>query len=137
MVNIMWARLSEGVVAEITSVDPAGRFHPDLIWQVCSVDVQPGWTYKGKKYSPPVLPKGPAPEVLERVWRDAEIESVKWLRERHRDEVDSDRQTTLTPAQSGELLDYVQALRDWPTAPGFPEPELRPKVPEWLAEQKA
>lgn len=75
------------------------------------------------------------PTVSERAWRDAEIESVKWLRERHRDEVDSDRPTTLTVQQSGELLDYVQALRDWPAAVDFPEKEARPVPPSWIAEQ--
>lgn len=75
------------------------------------------------------------PAIPERAWRDAEIESVKWLRERHRDEVDSERKTTLTPAQSGELLDYVQALRDWPLSPDFPATALRPKAPAWIADQ--
>lgn len=75
------------------------------------------------------------PTVSERAWRDAEIESVKWLRERHRDEVDSDRPTTLTVQQSGELLDYVQALRDWPQTTKFPVQKYRPKKPGWIAEQ--
>lgn len=70
-----------------------------------------------------------------RQWRDAQIEGVKWLRERHRDEVDSQRHTTLTVAQSGELLDYVQALRDWPKDAGFPAVASRPVPPAWIAEQ--
>ena len=72
------------------------------------------------------------PSEAERAWRDIEIESVKWLRERHRDEVDSARPTTLTVKQSGELLDYVQALRDWPAAPGFPVQAARPPRPAWI-----
>lgn len=75
------------------------------------------------------------PAVQERAWRDVEIEGVKWLRERHRDEVDSDRQTTLTAKQSGELLDYVQALRDWPASPDFPSVADRPAKPDWIAQQ--
>ncbi|WP_286800124.1 phage tail assembly chaperone [Pseudomonas sp. UBA4034] len=75
------------------------------------------------------------PAVAERVWRDAEIEGVKWLRERHRDQVDSARPTTLSPEQSGELLDYVQALRDWPQSAKFPAQKYRPKKPGWIAEQ--
>ena len=70
--------------------------------------------------------------VSERAWRDLEIERVKWLRERHRDEVDSARPTTLTVKQSGELLDYVQALRDWPSAAQFPAAEARPQCPAWI-----
>lgn len=77
----------------------------------------------------------PDPAAEERAWRDGEIQDVKWLRERHRDEVDSDRKTTLTVKQSGELLDYVQALRDWPAAAEFPSQEHRPLKPEWIALQ--
>lgn len=72
------------------------------------------------------------PSEAERAWRDIEIERVKWLRERHRDEVDSGRPTTLTVKQSGELLDYVQALRDWPKAPSFPAQAARPPCPAWI-----
>ncbi len=73
--------------------------------------------------------------AAERLWRDAKIESVRWLRERHRDEVDSARPTTLTTEQSAELLGYVQTLRDWPLSPGFPDSERRPVAPPWVAEQ--
>jgi len=73
--------------------------------------------------------------AAERLWRDAQIESVRWLRERHRDEVDSARPTTLTAEQSGELLDYVQALRDWPQTAAFPAVEFRPMAPSWIAGQ--
>ena len=73
--------------------------------------------------------------AIERLWRDAQIDSVRWLRERHRDEVDSARPTTLTDEQSTELLNYVQALRDWPVAPGFPNSEHRPSPPTWVAVQ--
>lgn len=83
---------------------------------------------------PPATPEELA--AVERAWRDAQIESVRWLRERHRDEVDSARPTTLTTEQSGELLDYVQALRDWPTAEGFPAQENRPAQPVWIPEQQ-
>lgn len=73
-------------------------------------------------------------EAAERAWRDVEIESVRWLRERHRDEIDSGRPTTLTAEQSIELLDYVQALRDWPQTEAFPAAEFRPVAPSWIAE---
>lgn len=73
--------------------------------------------------------------VRERLWRDAEIERVKWLRERHRDQLDIGEQTTLAPEQFGELLIYMQSLRDWPSASEFPAEEFRPVVPEWIATQ--
>ncbi|KTC26419.1 hypothetical protein AO239_07405 [Pseudomonas sp. ICMP 19500] len=92
-----------------------------------------------KKGKPVLLdPLPPSPEVLAeqaKQWRDAEIERVKWLRERHRDEIDSQRPTTLTVKQSGELLDYVQALRDWPKDAGFPAVPSRPVPPAWIADQ--
>ena len=72
--------------------------------------------------------------VRERSWRDAEIERVKWLRERHRDQLDIGEQTTLTPEQFSDLLMYIQALRDWPTSPLFPDEAGRPTPPDWIAD---
>lgn len=88
----------------------------------------------------PILidPLPPSVETIsarERLWRDAEIEGVKWLRERHRDQLDLAEQTTLTPEQFNELLAYIQALRDWPQSPDFPDSQHRPIAPEWIAEQ--
>jgi hypothetical protein len=71
----------------------------------------------------------------ERSWRDAEIDRVKWLRERHRDQLEIGEQTTLAPEQFNELLIYVQSLRDWPAMPEFPAEESRPVVPDWVAAQ--
>ncbi|NMX26599.1 phage tail protein [Pseudomonas sp. WS 5406] len=73
--------------------------------------------------------------MLARQWRDTEIESIRWLRERHRDEVDSGRATTLSMNQSGELLDYAQALRDWPGSVRFPATDSRPPKPDWIIQQ--
>lgn len=71
----------------------------------------------------------------ERAWRDAEVESVKWLRERHRDEMDLEIASTLTAEQFKVLLTYLQALRDWPQSSDFPTQALRPIQPDWIAEQ--
>ncbi|WP_313364388.1 phage tail assembly chaperone [Pseudomonas sp.] len=71
----------------------------------------------------------------ERAWRNAEVEQVKWLRERHRDEQDLQKPTTLTNEQFAELLTYLQALRDWPQSADFPAIEHRPVAPPWIAEQ--
>lgn len=70
-----------------------------------------------------------------RAWRDDEIESIKWLRERHRDELDLNITHTLTADQFAELLTYMQALRDWPQTAEFPAEEHRPVAPEWIADQ--
>ncbi|UVM14802.1 phage tail assembly chaperone [Pseudomonas sp. B21-023] len=74
-------------------------------------------------------------EAAERVWRDASVNDVLWLRERHRDEQDLQRSTTLTGERFAELLAYLQSLRDWPQSEQFPEAEHRPVVPPWIAEQ--
>lgn len=82
-----------------------------------------------------------APEVVpdlaaeERQWRDAELTSVMWLRERHRDQLEVEAPTTLTVEQFKELLVYMQALRDWPQSPDFPQIEYRPVAPPWISEQ--
>lgn len=49
----MWARIENGVVAEITDMDPAGRFHPSLQWVICNDEVRPGWGYVGQAFAAP------------------------------------------------------------------------------------
>jgi hypothetical protein len=71
----------------------------------------------------------------ERAWRDAEIESIKWLRERHRDELEFVSKTTLDSEQYKELMTYLQQLRDWPVTEGFPDAAARPVRPLWIADQ--
>ncbi|MFG6205304.1 phage tail assembly chaperone [Pseudomonas retamae] len=71
----------------------------------------------------------------ERIWRDSEIESIKWLRERHRDEVEMASATTLSGEQYEALLNYLKLLRDWPQSEGFPDQQARPVRPDWLASQ--
>ncbi|MEO6676155.1 MAG: phage tail assembly chaperone, partial [Pseudomonas sp.] len=71
----------------------------------------------------------------ERVWRDDQLSAVMWLRERHRDQLEISESTTLTSEQFNELLVYMQALRDWPQSPDFPDSQHRPTAPAWMAEQ--
>lgn len=68
----------------------------------------------------------------ERAWRDAESARIAWVRERHRDELDADLETSLRKAQFAELLGYIQSLRDWPKDPDFPAQHARPVRPTWL-----
>jgi hypothetical protein len=70
-----------------------------------------------------------------RAWRDSEIDSVKWLRERHRDESELGVPHVLTDEQFRQLLTYMQALRDWPATADFPNTEKRPIAPAWIADQ--
>lgn len=71
----------------------------------------------------------------ERKWRDDELALVIWLRERHRDQREIGGSTTLTGDQFGELLVYMQTLRDWPQSADFPDSQYRPVAPLWIAEQ--
>ncbi|ROM60412.1 phage tail assembly chaperone [Pseudomonas rhodesiae] len=82
---------------------------------------------------PPIDPADVA--LAERAWRDAVLTSAAWLRERHRDQLEIGAPTTLTAEQFEELLVYMQALRDWPQSPEFPDSTHRPIAPTWLDEQ--
>lgn len=128
----MWALIVDGAVREVTEIDPAGRFHPSLTWVGCDAEVAPGDRYDGGAFGPPLAAD---PAEAERAWRDGEIAAHEWLVSRHRAEVELQRDTTLTAEQYTELLQYLQALRDWPAAEAFPDSSQRPAVPAWVAEQ--
>lgn len=70
----------------------------------------------------------------ERGWRDRGIDSTQWLVARHREQQEMNN-TTLTGQQYTELLQYRQALRDWPQTTTFPAADFRPVAPSWIAEQ--
>ena len=73
--------------------------------------------------------------LIERQWRDVEIERVRWLRERHRDELDLGKAPTITEARFFELLRFIQELRDWPTSEYFPNLAKRPLRPGWIDDE--
>lgn len=75
-----------------------------------------------------------ADPVNERAWRDAEMTRAGGVRDRHRDEQELFRPTTLTPERFVELLGYIQKLRDWPQSTAFPDSTRRPVAPDWLAQ---
>lgn len=68
------------------------------------------------------LPQPTADELFARLRseRDARIDSVLWMRERHADEIALGKETTLAQEQYTALLTYIQALRDIPAQPGAP-----------------
>ena len=49
----MWARIENDRVAEITDIDPLGRFHPSIEWVECNVAVEVGHYYSDGKFSKP------------------------------------------------------------------------------------
>ncbi|MGZ0702511.1 phage tail assembly chaperone [Pseudomonas sp. L5B5] len=71
-------------------------------------------------------------EARERQWRSDSLEGSQWLAARHRDEQDLGRGTSLSAQQYLQLLEYRQALREWPDAQGFPAVAARPQAPDWL-----
>ena len=87
-----------------------------------------GQPHEVKEYGP--LPEGwsdtpPAPTIEKlfdtlRSVRDGRISAVLWMRERHADELELGKETTLTPEQYTALLTYIQALRNIPAQPGAP-----------------
>ncbi len=84
--------------------------------------------YERKECGP--LPEGwsdtPPPPTTEELFarlrnqRDAHINSVLWMRERHADELELGKETSLIPEQYTALLTYIQAMRDLPAQPGAP-----------------
>lgn len=52
-----WARIEEGVVREITDIDPEGRFHPSLIWAECEPETVVGYTYSDGEFVSPKEPE--------------------------------------------------------------------------------
>ena len=89
-----------------------------------------GQPHEIKEYGP--LPEGwsdtPTPPTIEelfdrlRSFRNARIADALWMRERHADELEIGKETSLTPDQYITLLTYIQALRDIPAQPGAPWP---------------
>lgn len=80
----------------------------------------------------PVVPTLEQLFAAERKWRNAEFSRVMWLRDRHRDQLNLEIDTTLAADQFHEVLVYMQALRDWPQSPKFPDAEERPAPMGWF-----
>lgn len=52
----MWARIENDTVAELTDIDPEGRFHPSIEWVACHKPVEMGWAYSGSEFrAPPTM----------------------------------------------------------------------------------
>jgi hypothetical protein len=55
-----FARVEDGLVAELTDIDPAGRYHPSPVWLACSAEVAVGWAHDNGTFTAPPPPP-PAP----------------------------------------------------------------------------
>ncbi|PRP71747.1 hypothetical protein BUE93_04900 [Chromobacterium amazonense] len=65
-----------------------------------------------------------------RAERDQRLAATEWLVQRHRDEIDLGRETTLSGVQFAELMVYRQALRDVPLQADFPGQVDWPPAPD-------
>jgi hypothetical protein len=79
-----------------------------------------------------VLLAAQSSDAIERAWRNKVLELTQWLVVRDGEELEVGEGTTLSTLEFKELLVYRQLLRDWPSAPDFPETEGRPVEPDWL-----
>ena len=100
----------------------------------CEPRPEPFYVWDGTRWAVDSAALAAHDTVNERTWRDGEIANHEWLVSRHRAEVDLQRSTTLPAERFRVLLEYLQALRDWPAAQAFPEITERPVAPSWLAE---
>ncbi|MCV4269737.1 phage tail assembly chaperone [Pseudomonas capsici] len=71
-------------------------------------------------------------ESKERVWRDRALLAASGVRDRHKDQLELNLSTTLDTEQFTAILIYIQALRDWPQTPEFPDMLFRPVAPAGL-----
>lgn len=83
----------------------------------------PFHAWNGTGWKLDVEAKREAEAQRERDWRNAAITASDYL-------VMPDY--PITAEQRGELYAYRQALRDWPLADAFPDPQARPCAPAWL-----
>ncbi len=120
----------------IHTISKAAVLVPDELWLRTTQEVDGIWMIDADgNIAKQSLVSDFDAQAAERAWRDAELAGLAWLRDRHRDEVDMQLQTTLDAEQFIGLLSYMQALRDWPASPHFPDAEQRPQQPDWLADQ--
>ena len=58
------------------------------------------------------------------------LRGTDWMVARHRDQVELHAKLSITPTEYAELLEYRQAMREWPSRPDFPAGE--PPRPDFL-----
>ncbi|GID08017.1 phage tail assembly chaperone [Pseudomonas sp. 008] len=151
----VYARLDEGVVAELIDTGhyaitelfaPGFLTSMSLIPEGVEVEVGERLNPIEPSVAPPVASDAhfdssltadmseDDPVMRERLWRRSSLSANQWLVARHRDEQDLGRVTTLTAKQYLELLEYRQALREWPESSQFPQTPARPAAPHWLTD---
>ena len=117
----MWARIGNGTVAEITDVDPAGRFHPSMQWHACPAGVLPGWLFDGQAFAEPVAPVEPPPsrEQIEaarlRAYADPLTGSDRYFAEAQRESLTGNAEASEAAKALGMArFAEIQAENPWP-----------------------
>lgn len=114
----MWARIEQGRVREITSQDPAGRYHPDLKWLPAADDVTEGMMVQDGAFLPAPARVPSADDVRQR--RERILQASDWTQVPDNGMADDVR---------AGWRAYRQALRDAPKQPGFPSDVTWPTPP--------
>lgn len=79
----------------------------------------------------PIVQPDPAYN-LKKSFREQLLYATDWMAIRHRDQIEAGIENpSLSSFDYGKLLDYRQALRDWPLSGDYNEPF--PAKPEWMA----
>lgn len=117
----MWALIQDNKVAEVTDVDPAGRFHPSFEWVSCSGQVQVGMSFIDGIFKEQIATHLPEQE---RLWRDAELISADY-------ELNKVQDGDINSIGSvGDWRTYRKLLRAWPESEDFPDTSKRPQAPK-------
>lgn len=116
----MWARIENGAVAEITDLDPAGRFHPSLSWVACTDEVKAGWLYSGQSFAPPAPPPPPTREQIEaarlRAYADPLTGSDRYFAEAQRESLLGNAEAAEAAKALGlARFAEIQAENPWPS----------------------
>lgn len=75
---------------------------------------------------------GAQAKSTEQNWRDNQLRLLTAMRNRHKDQLEIEAETTLSDDEYKSLLHYMQALRDWSKSEYFPDTSKRPEVEDWL-----
>lgn len=120
-----WARIEEHdgkhIVIELTNLDPAGRFHPSLVW--VEVEVSDG-AKERDEYLPSGETSPPPPPTYEVV-----CQAIREQRDRLLTETDWTQGADIPQATKDKWAPYRQALRDVPDQSGFPFDVVWPVKP--------
>lgn len=92
-----------------------------------------GDVWDGEKFATPAGPNDEERAAGLKGLRDSLVTRTDWLVQRHRDELDMQRATTMSAEAFAALLEYRQALRDVSLAAGFPHVDM-PALPSVIAE---